>query len=108
MSQQAQQAGAAGSEKKREEKPQFPAPKFDIDIYSKTYTGHGRINRLKFIGEVGKTKIVFISYLFVVLQGCCPYCVQIVLGGTEEDHEHCSIPGGQFLGCRFQYLIDFG
>jgi len=75
MSQQAQQAGAAGGEKKREEKPQFPAPKFDIDTYSKTYTGHGRINRLKFIGEVRQTEVVFITYMFVVLQGCCPYCV---------------------------------
>ena len=50
--QQQQQAGSAPTEKKKEEKPQFPPPNYDLETYAKQYTGHGRINRLKFIGEV--------------------------------------------------------
>lgn len=49
--QQAQQAAAAPQEKKKEEKPQYPKPNYDLETYLSNYKGHGRIYRLKFIGE---------------------------------------------------------
>eukprot|EP00698_Gefionella_okellyi_P008790 TRINITY_DN219_c0_g1_i2.p1 TRINITY_DN219_c0_g1~~TRINITY_DN219_c0_g1_i2.p1 ORF type:complete len:424 (-),score=98.89 TRINITY_DN219_c0_g1_i2:68-1288(-) len=45
------QAASAGTDKKKEEKIQYPPPNFEIESYLSQYKGHGRISRLKYIGE---------------------------------------------------------
>jgi hypothetical protein len=98
MSQQQQQAGPA--EKKKEEKPQFPPPNYTLENYVKAYKGHGRINRLKFIGEVspnvcgrGKKVSSQVCFCVSVVQGVVCRSVHSLFGGSEEDHQHCAVSG---------------
>lgn len=51
-SQQQQQQPSTAQGQPEKKKEQYPPPNYDLEPFISQYKGHGRIYRLKFLGEV--------------------------------------------------------